>query len=371
MSLYLFSYLLADLVNRRARSRSQLHEGVIHLLYNLRMAVGRGVSTLLLNLLLDPKVCLAQTVLDFDGGFPAEFFHDELVVGVAPANSHRPVDVLDGELLVLEGQRNLGELDHVDHFGATKIEGDATVGEHEPQDPLDAVVDEGEAPRLLAVAPHLKVLRGRDGLAAEGGGSLLAAALPSPARSVDVVEARDADVHGEVPAVRERHLLGVKLLEAVHVLGAGRPRVGFDQTRIVGIFLLGFVVHASAGGVEEVLHFVAAGGLEHVHGDGRVVEGQDRLVGDNESHPTHVGGQVVHLGAALTSLAGDLELAQIVVNELVAELVVLHELVGLPVNDDHMPAGLLQPFRDVRSDEAGAPADAHLAPVALRQRKGG
>jgi len=47
---------------------------------------------------------------------------------------------------------------------------------HDAQGALDAVLDEHEAPGLLAVAPHLELLRGANGLAAKRRGRLLAAA---------------------------------------------------------------------------------------------------------------------------------------------------------------------------------------------------
>ena len=47
---------------------------------------------------------------------------------------------------------------------------------HDAQGALHAVLHEHEASGLLAVAPHLELLRGADGLAAERGRGLLAAA---------------------------------------------------------------------------------------------------------------------------------------------------------------------------------------------------
>jgi len=47
---------------------------------------------------------------------------------------------------------------------------------HDAQGALGAVLDEHEAPGLLAVAPHLELLRGANGLAAKRRGRLLTAA---------------------------------------------------------------------------------------------------------------------------------------------------------------------------------------------------
>ena len=102
---------------------------------------------------------------------------------------------------------------------------------HEAEDALDGVVDVAEGARLLAVAPHLERLRRRDRFAAEGGGRLLAPALPRAARPVDVMEAADPAHHPEVLLVVHQELLGHQLLEAVRVLRLRRPRVVLLQPR--------------------------------------------------------------------------------------------------------------------------------------------
>ena len=245
--------------------------------------------------------------------------------------------MLDGENAVLTvAHGELGKVVHGDHLGTAEIDGDVTVREREAEDTLDAVVDEGEGPGLLTVAPNLELGLGGDGLAAEGGGSLLTSTLPGTAGSVDVVETGNADVEGEVTAVRQGHLLGIQLLKTVHVLRAGRPGIALDEAGVGRILLLGLVVHAGGTGVEEVGGTTATGGLEHVHGDGGVVETEDRLVGADEAHTAHVGSKVVNLDASGGGLDGNVELAQIVEDEDVAEFIVLHELVGLPVWSMHM-----------------------------------
>lgn len=83
---------------------------------------------------------------------------------------------------------------------------------------LHAVIDVGEGARLLAVAPHLDLGGAGEDLAAEGGGRLLAAALPGAVRPVDVVEARHAALDAEVGGVVLAQLLGGQLLQAVGVL---------------------------------------------------------------------------------------------------------------------------------------------------------
>ena len=326
---------LLGLFNGSGLVLAQLHQTVVHLLHNLGMGVSGGVLSSLgvvFDLFLDPEVGLFESILDLDGGLPSQLFHDQLVVGVAATHTHGSVNVLDGEFLVLEREGNLGKLNHVHHFGGAQVDGDVAVGEGETQDTFDAVIDKGEGASLLAITPHFKVLGTGDGLAAESGGSLFTAALPGSTRSVNVVETGDANVHVKVTSVGESHFFGVQLFQAVHVLGAGRPGIGFNETGVGRVFLLGFVVDTGRRGVEKVLDAVTTGGFEHVHGDGGVVKGEDGLVGDDESHATHISSQVVDLRTSFTGFAGDFQLAQVIVDELVAELVVLHEFVRLPVD---------------------------------------
>src|SRR5690606_38227925 len=105
----------------------------------------------------------------------------------------------------------------------------ADVAGHEPQRALEAVVDVGEAARLLAVAPDLDgVVAGEHGgghLAADGGRGLLAPALPGAEGSVDVVVAGDPSLEAEVLVEVPGHALAEQLLPAVAVLGVGRVGV--------------------------------------------------------------------------------------------------------------------------------------------------
>jgi hypothetical protein len=91
---------------------------------------------------------------------------------------------------------------HIDHFVAADVDWLLVVRAHQPQHTLHGIVDKAEAARLLAVAPHLKLLLTGNCLAAEGSWSLLASALPGAMRSVNVVEASDAEMQrGEVLTV--------------------------------------------------------------------------------------------------------------------------------------------------------------------------
>mmetsp|Transcript_7034 Transcript_7034/g.14420 ORF Transcript_7034/g.14420 Transcript_7034/m.14420 type:complete len:225 (-) Transcript_7034:139-813(-) len=199
-----------------------------------------------------------------------------------------------------------------------------------------------------------------DGLAAKGGRGFFTSSLPGSTGSVNVVESSNTNVEVEIPTVGQGHFFGVQLFQAVHVLRPCRPGIRFDQTWVFRIFLLGFVVHTSTGGVEEVLNSVTTSSFQHVHGDGSVVEGKHRFVGDNESHASHVGGQVVDLSATNAGIAGNFQLAQVIQDEFITELFVLHELVLLPVNHNDIVTCFLHTTSNMTPNEAGSTADANL-----------
>mmetsp|Transcript_7440 Transcript_7440/g.13387 ORF Transcript_7440/g.13387 Transcript_7440/m.13387 type:complete len:206 (+) Transcript_7440:672-1289(+) len=178
------------------------------------------------------------------------------------------------------------------------------------------------------------------------------------------MEASNTDVEGEVASIRQRHLLGVKLLQPIHVLGTGGPGITLNQAGIRGILLLRLVVHTGRGRVEKIASFAPPGRLEHIHGNGRVVKTKDALVRAYESHPTHVRGEVVNLQTILTCLDGHLELAQIVKDELIAKFFGFHEFILLPIDDGDLVSVLFEAFGDVGTDEAGSATDADFGAVA-------
>lgn len=103
---------------------------------------------------------------------------------------------------------------------------------HQAEHTLDALANEAERAGLLAVTPHLKAVSGADGLAAKGSWSLFASALPGAVRTIDVVEAGNAGLHGEVVGVVNGQLLHAQLLQTVGILRLGGPGIRFLQARV-------------------------------------------------------------------------------------------------------------------------------------------
>src|SRR5690606_36108854 len=155
--------------------------------------------------------------------------------------------------------------------------GDVAVGDE--QGPGDAVVDVGEAPGLVAVAPDLDgVPTGQLGgghLAADGRRRLLPPAVVGAVGAVDVVVAGDP---GGDPGVLGRGRVGVLLGEPVDV----RP------------VLLAGGVDAGGGGVEVALDPLVPGRHQQVRVDEHA-QHAGRLVALDEADAAHVGGEVEDL----------------------------------------------------------------------------
>mmetsp|Transcript_17233 Transcript_17233/g.50061 ORF Transcript_17233/g.50061 Transcript_17233/m.50061 type:complete len:245 (+) Transcript_17233:449-1183(+) len=231
-----------------------LGHGLRHHLGGSVLAHVRARGELALELALDPHVGALEPVLEGDAWAPAEHLLDEGVVRVAAAHALGPRDVLDGELLALEGERHRRHVVHGDHLVRADVERLGVVRHHQADDALHGVVHVAEGAGLLAVAPHLELRGGREGLAAEGSGRLLPAALPRALRPVDVVKAADAALHAKVLRVVHEQLLGDQLLEAVGVLGLRGPRVVLLEGHDVLLELLELGVDARARGKPEALH---------------------------------------------------------------------------------------------------------------------
>lgn len=96
-----------------------------------------------------------EAVGEGDRGLPAELLQDELIVRVAATHALGAGDVLDAELAVAEAKHELHHAVHGHHLRRPEVERLLEVALGDAQDALDAVVDERERPRLLAVPPHL------------------------------------------------------------------------------------------------------------------------------------------------------------------------------------------------------------------------
>mmetsp|Transcript_33663 Transcript_33663/g.73446 ORF Transcript_33663/g.73446 Transcript_33663/m.73446 type:complete len:341 (+) Transcript_33663:111-1133(+) len=316
-------------------------KGVSHLHDNLRRGIGVGGAafrSLFLDLAFDPFVCDLDTVVERNGRGPPELFLDHGVVAVSATNALRPGNVLDREILASKTHRQDSKVVHADHLVSAEVQRHVAVREHDADRALDAVVDEHKRASLLAIAPDLEFGGGDNSLAAERSRDLFAATLPGAARAVDVVVAGDATQDWEVFGVSQGHLLSVQLLEPVGILRSGGPGHVLPQTHVLRVHLQRLVVHAGRGRVEVALAAALTGSLKHVERDLGVVVEQHSLVGHDEPHSAHIGGQVVHMLAPAGDLQAVLQQAEIHLVELVAELLHGHELVVLPIRTDNITA---------------------------------
>src|SRR5690349_8041711 len=145
------------------------------------------------DLLLDPGIGLGEPALQRLARRPAEPLLDELVVGIAAAHPERSRNVLDRQALAGDLDDHPRELVDRDHLVGADIDRPREIRAHQAKRALDAFVDIEEGARLLAIAPDVDgaaVARFGD-LAAERRRCFLAAALPGPFRTEDVVIARD------------------------------------------------------------------------------------------------------------------------------------------------------------------------------------
>ena len=105
------------------------------------------------------------------------------------------------------------------------------------------------------------------------------------------------------------------------------------------------------------LDTVNSSSLKHVKADHGVVVHDHRVVGLDEAHPTHISREVEHM----VNPRGDLEAVvhhpQVHEVELVAEHVLGHVLVLLPVRCDDVMALTLEAARDVGGNEPASTSD--------------
>merc|ERR1711871_290807 len=317
-----------------------VHHGLCH---DLGGGIGRlvdAVRLVLCHLLLNPEVGLLETLSQVLGWSPSEQLLDLGVVGVTATNTLWARDVLNRKVLLLEAADECHHVVHGDHLVGAKVEGLLNVGCHQAEDALHTVVDEAERACLLAISPHLQLGVGCQHLAAEGSRGLFASALPGSPWPVDVVETSNAHSEAEVLRVVLADLLSIQLLQAVAVLGGGRPGILLAEasasTHVLSVLDV-FRVAACARGVEEALdHAIVTSSLQHVNGDHSGVVHDARVVGLDEAHATHVSSEVEHPLATCGSLDAIFDVAKVEELELRAELLLLEVLVTLPVDGDHM-----------------------------------
>mmetsp|Transcript_660 Transcript_660/g.1526 ORF Transcript_660/g.1526 Transcript_660/m.1526 type:complete len:214 (+) Transcript_660:707-1348(+) len=178
------------------------------------------------------------------------------------------------------------------------------------------------------------------------------------------MEASNTNIERKVSSVCQGHFLRIQLLQPVHILRTGRPGITLDQSGVLGILLLRFIVDTRRRRVEEVLALTTPCRLEHIHRNGRVVEAQDTFVRADEAHASHISCQVVHLETILACLHCHLELTQIVQDKLITEFVLLHEFILLPVNDGDFVSSFFEALGDVRADEACSASYADFSAIA-------
>src|SRR5215211_2306226 len=180
------------------------------------------------HLLLDPPVGWLEPLAERDRRLPPQHLAEPAVVGAAAAHALGAVDVPQGDaVLARHLDDDPRELVYRHHLLAAKVERLPVARGHQPVDPLDAVVDIAERPRLLPVAPDLDLPArlDRGHLPAQCRRHLLAAAVVGPVGAVDVVKADDRRLEPELAAVVQAQALGDELLPAVGVLRVGRVGV--------------------------------------------------------------------------------------------------------------------------------------------------
>ena len=160
-----------------------------------------------------------------------------------------------------------------------------------------------------------------------------------------------------------QELLRHQLLQTVGILRLCGPGIvlleaGGAIEGLVELLVLG--VDAGGGGVPEALDTGRTRRLRHVERDHRRVVQDARVVGLDEAHAAHVGGEVEAPLHALARLLAGVGKSEVEVDELVAEHVLRHVLVLLPVHRAHPVPLLLETLGEVRADEASCTGNEDL-----------
>jgi len=325
----------------------------------VRIIDGFPGGSLVFDLNLDPIASLLQTVGQRDGRSPTQDLFDQSVVTVSSANSFRSRNMFDGDVFSSEAEGEFGHIVHRDHLVGAEVEGLRVIGTHDPQDSFDAVVDETERSGLKTISPHLELFFGDEGFSAEGSRGLLSPSLPGSLWAIDVMEPGDSNLDTEVLLVMHGQFLGDEFLETICVLGLGGPSVDLLQSRAILVQLLALGVDASGGGIEEALSFVDACGFEHVEADLGVVVEDDGMVGLDEAHSSHIGGEIEDPVSSFGRFQTVVVSTKVELKELVTKLLFLKIFVADPVDSDDMMTFFLQTLGDVRGDESSSSSDSN------------
>ena len=151
----------------------------------------------------DPAVGLFQSLLEGPGWPPAQFCGDELVGRISAPDPERTRDVLLHQAFACNLHGHIGQLIDADHLVGADVDGSGPVGAHQPQGPLQALLDVEKRPGLFAVTPDLDfaAVRRHGHLATDGGRGLFAPVVPGAVGAEDVVVAGDTHLHALVAVV--------------------------------------------------------------------------------------------------------------------------------------------------------------------------
>jgi hypothetical protein len=118
------------------------------------------------------------------------------------------------------------------------------------------------------------------------------------------------------------------------------------------LFALG--VDAGRRRVEESLHFAEAGGFEHVEADLGVVVEDDGMVGLDETHSSHISGEIENPVGSFGRFQTVLVSTKVKQKKFVTKLLFLKIFVADPIDSNDVMAFFLQTLGDVRADESSS-----------------
>ena len=142
----------------------------------------------------------------------------------------------DTNALARHFRYDVNQLLHRYVFGRPDIRRAFHIGVHEIADTVDHVVHVCVRADRGAITPNLDGLPviGFGYLTADGRRGLLPPAIPSPFRSVAVLEPRNPNCNIVPPSVRHRHSLCVQLFPTILVVGHCRIGLSFRELRFAG-----------------------------------------------------------------------------------------------------------------------------------------